>query len=72
LESVKVGEMLVTTDRGRPAALIVPIAPGISEDKKRTELRAKALVRPASGPIPPGFVEGAVARRAYFRARSRP
>jgi prevent-host-death family protein len=60
LESVKAGEQVVVTDRGRPVALIVPIDPNISEDGRRSELVAKGLVRPASGPIPAALVEGAV------------
>lgn len=60
LESVKAGEQVVVTDRGRPVALIIPIDPNISEDERRAELVAKGLVRPASGPITPDLFEGAV------------
>lgn len=59
LESVKAGEQVVVTDRGRPVALIVPIEPSISEDKRRAELVAKGLVRPARGPIPMDLILGA-------------
>jgi prevent-host-death family protein len=60
LESVKAGEQVVVTDRGRPVALIVPVAPSISEDERRAELVAKGLVRPGKGPIPANLLEGAV------------
>lgn len=60
IESVKAGEQVVVTDRGRPVALIVPIDPNISEDERRAELVAKGLVRPGRGPIPKELVEGAV------------
>ena len=59
LESVKAGEQVVVTDRGRPVALIVPIDPNISQDERRAELVAKGLVRPGSGPIPADLIEGA-------------
>jgi prevent-host-death family protein len=59
LESVKAGEQIVVTDRGRPVALIVPIDPNISEDQRRAELVAKGLVRPGSGPIPADLIHGA-------------
>lgn len=59
LESVKAGEEVVVTDRGRPIALIVPISPSISEDERRAELVAKGLVRPGRGPISMELVEGA-------------
>ncbi|HEX2987276.1 MAG TPA: type II toxin-antitoxin system prevent-host-death family antitoxin [Chloroflexota bacterium] len=59
LESVKAGEQIVVTDRGRPVALIVPIDPNISEDERRAELVAKGLVRPGTGPIPTELIEGA-------------
>ena len=51
LDSVKAGEQVVVTDRGRPVALIVPIDPQISDDERRAELVAKGLVRPGRGPI---------------------
>lgn len=60
LESVKNGEQVVVTDRGRPVALIIPIDPNISEDARRAELVAKGLVRPGSGPIPAELIQGAV------------
>jgi prevent-host-death family protein len=60
LESVKAGEQIVVTDRGRPVALIVPITPSISEDDRRAELVAKGLVRPGCGPIPADLITGAV------------
>ena len=59
LESVKAGEQVVVTDRGRPVALIVPIDPSVSEDERRVELVAKGLVRPGSGPISTDLIEGA-------------
>ena len=59
LDSVKSGEQVVVTDRGRPVALIVPIDPNISEDARRAELVAKGLVRPGRGPIPADLIDGA-------------
>lgn len=59
LESVKAGEQVVVTERGRPVALIVPIDPHISEDERRSELIAKGLVRPGRGRIPVDLIEGA-------------
>jgi len=59
LESVKAGEQVVVTDRGRPVALIVPIDRGVSEDERRAELVAKGLVRPGGGPISASLIEGA-------------
>ena len=59
LESVKAGEQVVVTDRGRPVALIVPIDRGVSEDERRAELVAKGLVRPGGGPISAGLIKGA-------------
>lgn len=59
IESVKAGERVVVTDRGRPVALIVPIDPNVSEDDRRAELIAKGLVRPGTGPISVDLIEGA-------------
>lgn len=59
LDSVKAGEQVVVTDRGKPVALIIPIDPNISEDARRAELVAKGLVRPGRGPIPAEIIEGA-------------
>jgi prevent-host-death family protein len=59
LESVKAGEQVVVTDRGKPVALIIPIDPNISHDERRAELVAKGLVRPGRGPIPMELIEGA-------------
>jgi prevent-host-death family protein len=59
LESIKAGEQVVVTDRGRPVALIVPIDPKIIEDERRAELVAKGLVRPGRGPIQADLIEGA-------------
>ena len=59
LESVKAGEQVVVTDRGRPVALIVPIDPNITDDERRAELVAKGLVRPGGGPIPADVIYGA-------------
>lgn len=59
IESVKAGEQVVVTDRGRPVALIVPIDPNISEDERRAELVAKGLVRTGSGSVPAHLIEGA-------------
>lgn len=58
IESVKAGEQVVVTDRGRPVALIVPIDPNVSEDERRAELVARGLVRPGRGPIPAELIEG--------------
>ena len=58
LESVKAGEQIVVTDRGRPVALIVPISPGISEDERMSELVVKGLIRPGRGPIPASLIGG--------------
>ena len=60
LESVKGGEQVVVTDRGHPVALIVPIAQGVTDDERRSELVAKGLVKPGMGPIPADIVFGAV------------
>lgn len=57
LENVKAGEKIVVTDRGRPVALIIPIDESISRDERRSELAAKGLVRPATGPVPQELVE---------------
>ena len=59
IESVKAGEQIVVTDRGRPVALIVPIDPHITEDARRSELLAKGLIRPSMGPLPAGFIKRA-------------
>ena len=59
LDSVKAGEQVVVTDRGRPVALIVPIDRKLSEDERRAELVCKGLVRPASGPTPADLIYGA-------------
>ncbi|MDO8586533.1 MAG: type II toxin-antitoxin system prevent-host-death family antitoxin [Armatimonadota bacterium] len=58
LESVKAGEQVVITDRGRPVALIVPIDPNITGDERRAELIAKGLVRPGRGPITDDMIRG--------------
>ncbi|MDO8682271.1 MAG: type II toxin-antitoxin system prevent-host-death family antitoxin [Armatimonadota bacterium] len=58
LESVKAGEQVVVTDRGRPVALIIPIDPNISEDDRRAERVAKGLVRPGRGPITDDMIRG--------------
>ena len=58
IESVKGGEQVVVTDRGKPVALIIPIDSHISDDERRAELVAKGLVRPGGGRIPAELIEG--------------
>ncbi len=57
LESVKAGEQVVVTDRGRPVALIVPVDPAITQDERRAELLAKGMIRPGRGPIPLDLID---------------
>ena len=52
LESVKAGEHLIVTDRGRPVAMIVPIHPSVTEDERRAEMIAQGLIKPGKGPVP--------------------
>lgn len=59
LESVKAGEQVVVTNRGKPVAMIVPIDPKITMDERRAELLAKGLIRPARGRLTLEMVKGA-------------
>lgn len=57
LASVKDGETVVVTDRGRPVAMIVPIDQSVSQDEHRARLIAKGLLRPGRGPVPLELIE---------------
>ena len=48
---VKRGEEVLITERGKPVARIVPIAPGALEDDRLRELVARGIVRPGRGRI---------------------
>jgi prevent-host-death family protein len=56
LASVKSGEELVVTERGKPIAKIVPIfASGEDEDQRMRNMEVRGLVRVGSGRLPRGF-----------------
>ena len=58
LESVKAGEQVVVTDRGKPVAMIIPIDPSITMDERRAEAIAKGLVKPGRpGGVPAEIFE---------------
>jgi len=48
---VKRGEEVLVTERGKPVARLVPIAPGAGEDDRLRELAARGIVRPGRGQL---------------------
>ena len=48
---VKRGEEVLITERGKPVARIVPVAPGALEDDRLRELIARGIVRPGRGQV---------------------
>ncbi len=55
IRSVRAGRSIVLTDRGKPIALIQPIAPSEGDDEVRDRLIAAGILIPATrkGPLPP-------------------
>jgi prevent-host-death family protein len=53
LESVKGGEEVTVTDRGRPVARLIPLDPSGSGDERLGELARQGLVRLPRSPIAP-------------------
>ena len=46
---VKRGEEVIVTERGKPVARIVPIAPSTSDGERRRDLIARGVIRPGRG-----------------------
>ena len=56
IRSVKRGEELIVTERGRPVARISPAAPADGDEEKRLQTLEKAgIVRHGAGGLPRGF-----------------
>lgn len=53
LEAVRAGEEVIVTDRGRPVARLVPIAPQDQPDARTEQMIRMGLVRPPIAPLPP-------------------
>ena len=55
VKAVKAGEEVVLTERGKPIAVIKPLARGHDTEARIRELEAAGLLRPAAkpGPMPP-------------------
>ncbi len=59
LASVKSGQEVVVTERGRPIAKIVPLpAAGQNEERRLRDMEVKGLVRQGTGKLPSGFWTG--------------
>lgn len=78
LERVKAGEEVLVTDRGKPIARIIPIAPGRQEVSPHLrDLERAGLARIGSGKLPEGFWDAprpqdatGAARKALLEERS--
>jgi len=46
LASVKRGEEVLVTERGKPVARIVPVAPGLDDDARRADLIRRGIMKP--------------------------
>jgi len=46
IASVKAGEEVIVTDRGKPVARIVPVASEVGEDDRLRELVSRGVIRP--------------------------
>jgi len=56
LARVKAGEEILVTERGKPIARIVPVAPGGDEEWERLkDLERKGVLRLGTGRLPEGF-----------------
>ena len=51
LKQVKAGQEIIVTERGRPVAKLVPIAPGEAREERRDALAAAGLLRLGRGRI---------------------
>ncbi len=49
ISSVKRGEEVIITERGKPVARLVPIEPGLAEDERMSDLLKRGLMRPGRG-----------------------
>lgn len=71
LDRVKAGEELVVTERGRPVARILPVAPGRYPDDRSSELVRQGLARAPESALDPCFLSPqpvADPRRALLEA----
>lgn len=49
ISSVKRGEEVLITERGKPVARLVPIEPELAEDERMRDLVKRGLMRPGRG-----------------------
>ena len=57
LRSVKAGEEVLITDRGRPIARIVPVSPSDSIEERMDDLERRGLLKRGTGKLPEDFWE---------------
>ena len=57
LRSVKAGEEMLITDRGRPIARIVPVSPSDSIEERMDDLERRGLLKRGTGKLPEDFWE---------------
>ena len=48
-DCVRSGEEVLVTDRGKPIAKITPVAGGLRDDTKRSQLVRRGIIRPGKG-----------------------
>ena len=53
LASVKRGEEVLVTERGKPVARIVPVGPCLDDDARRADLIRRGIIKPGKGRISP-------------------
>ena len=56
LAQVKTGEEVVITERGRPIAVLSPVAPSDGLPERLVEMEREGLVRVGAGHLPEGFL----------------
>ena len=57
LRSVKAGEEVLITDRGRPIARLVPVSPSDSIEERMDDLERRGLLKRGTGKLPEDFWE---------------
>lgn len=62
LDRVKGGESVLITDRGVPVARIEPVSTSSDPTGRNERLARAGLVRPGTGTLPPGFLDGPTVR----------
>ncbi len=56
LASVKRGEEVLVTERGKPVARIVPVGP-LDDDARRADLIRRGIMKPGKGGFTRGFLD---------------